>query len=390
MKFSWLENLVKEGSVSQADADYIHQDCERLVKVAERVTPEQFKEALKQLLSFGLVTLGYGFASNKFSEIMKNRGNMNAMEETKSFLHNHPDLSGQKELVDARLREIAQNAPSVLADKDLALKLVKRNLTKGFNNTDIESLRKLQLVITSSSGGNMSDVSKSMNSMQEAALKKVGSPQKISMSEVGDMTYDAYVICKTAAPGVGKLFSGRMGELMAIPLGLAGANLLMSTAAGVGNVIRDKMDQRDFAKQLENSFNMAVKESDPERERLQSDPAAARKAFETLVHFAPNVAAQPQAARSFMSRILEYQDQGVQVEDVKNLVEIERNFRSATSKPSPFFSAFSQTGKMLGLDKTVARATETATKPYSDAYQHAVSEELSSQLPTVDPAVVGG
>ena len=165
------------------------------------------------------------------------------------------------------------------------------------------------------------------------------------------------------------MFGEKVQAALAGGLATVMAGGLVATGAGMVNHFKAKSDQKELADRLEVSFSTAMKESHPENELLRENPVAARKAFETLTHFSPGIATEPRAARSFIHKILSYEDAALHTDDIKGLVDVEKNFQAVANTQSPFFSAFAATGKIVGLDKSIAQGSDAMVSPYMDSYK---------------------
>ena len=131
-----------------------------------------------------------------------------------------------------------------------------------------------------------------------------------------------------------------------------------------------KQSKKDLEKRLKSSFNSALKMSDPDQEPLHNNREGAHKAFKTLAHFAPHVAAEPSAARAFMNKMVSY-DMGVDIGSIKDLTDIEKNL-SQVSKDPDFLQGFRAGTEATGLKNIVSQSAGKALGPA----QTALGEEL--------------
>jgi len=184
----------------------------------------------------------------------------------------------------------------------------------------------------------------------------------VSAEKLGKIYAD--VICIMESRGVDKLASeagafSKFFETLAIA---AGVGATAGVGMGTVNYVNSKLNARNLREELQKSFNEAMKRSHPTDEPLHANKDKARQAFETLVHFAPNVARDPSAARGFMNSMIRYNlgtDPGV----VKELSEIERNI--ASIKPmNPFVEGFSSGAKMMDIGKSVSKVTGDVAKKH--------------------------
>jgi hypothetical protein len=119
--------------------------------------------------------------------------------------------------------------------------------------------------------------------------------------------------------------------------------------------------QKNREEKLRNSFLEAMKRSDPGKEPLHANKDKAMQAFQTLTHFAPNVAADPEAARAFMLNLISM-DQGVQVGAIKDLSEIEKNLKATKSK-QPFLEGLQVGTEFAGMPSALGKATGELMSP---------------------------
>jgi len=394
MKYKWLEELVKEGSVRADAAETIYSDCRNLAKTANM---EQLKKLWTEISPMIQGLGGLAITASSLAELpetidkmMMSQRDVSSMDKTKELISNTPELASNLPKAEARFREIVQYAPSVAANPEMAMRIIKKTLHSGLTDRDIENLQTMQMTANAGIGGSYSrqaNYGQFLTDKMNARMEKVSSVGAIRPEILGHIAFDVNSLLevgieKNAGIGdfISKAFKGRMGPFLAMPLIAGAAQLGVGAVAGVGNMAKEKVRQNNFKDQLEKSFATAVSESDVDRELLKQNPSDARKAFETLVHFAPSIAVQPQAARSFMQKMLAYEDQALQPSDIKDLVSIEKDFRSAAGAKSPFFDAFNATGKLLGLGSTISGTTSSVVKPYLQAHEEATRHDISSQM----------
>ena len=80
-----------------------------------------------------------------------------------------------------------------------------------------------------------------------------------------------------------------------------------------------------------------------------------------LVHFAPHVAAEPTAARTFMKKLVEYES-GPNAADLKDLTDIEQNMVGVSTGPS----AFAESMKTLGVGGVLGKTWLDTISPYQE------------------------
>lgn len=386
MQYSWLEKLAKEGRVRPDVKAAIYNDCSSIIqKTAEGRNSfmDLFTknagqdEALSQVIAeakdfaqrnaISLSGLAYGG-----SVVFKGVKNFFGKEkEFKTILQNRKEITSDdqvgtyKDKAAARFDEIVKVAPRVAFNKDLAKRLVVDRLHSGFSSQDLQNLAGIQAAHSASVKSPMdhTDVDKS-SKRYSGFLDKNDMSKKASVSaeKLGKIYAD--VICIMESRGVDKLASetgafSKFFETLAIA---AGVGATAGVGMGTVNYVNSKLNARNLREELQKSFNEAMKRSHPTDEPLHANKEKARQAFETLVHFAPNVARDPSAARGFMNSMIRYNlgtDPGV----VKELSEIERNI--ASIKPmNPFVEGFSSGAKMMDMGKSVSKVTGDVAKQH--------------------------
>ena len=393
MMFDWLSDMVEEGLDSKTAAVNIMNDCREIAKDA--MSPEAM-DKIKELgmgAAGGVAMFGVNQLMNMGMKHYHMRADVGAMKKVKAELHADPMLGADKGKTDARFLELVRHAPAIATDSEKAKRIIKKHFRNGFSDADIEKLQNLQMMAMSSASDagattSFSEAMKYEKGVKDRMMKSASAPMNGQDAELlGHVAYDVYSLQNTFEKNAnifkrflakGKEIAGRnqrLADIAAVTALMTGASAATAAAAGAASHVKDKIDQKNFNEKLEQSYMTALKEA-PKDSILRDRPHDARKAFETLVHFSPNIAAEPRAAQSFMNKMLAYEQIGVEPSDIKDLVEIERNYRQSNSKPSPFFSAFSSTGKMLGLDKSINQGMSAATKPYADAAEQATRQEL--------------
>ena len=188
-----------------------------------------------------------------------------------------------------------------------------------------------------------------------------------SQKAMGEITEKLESLLERAKPqpySTGKLLHS-VGLLTGIPL-----------AAGIGlggfKHMENKLEQKKLQKKLEASFDAAMKSKDTAGETLRSNRADAREAFNTLAHFAPHVAAQPTAARSFMSKMVDIGGAGAHLttDEIKTLAQTQELIRKG--KVQPFAEGFGAGVSSMGLGGAMVRGLSGAGD--------VMSEQLGSAL----------
>jgi hypothetical protein len=279
---------------------------------------------------------------------VQSKSSLKQIEENKKKMLEHPEFKDYPEKVEARFQEIAQVAPNVAAHAPLLERIMKKSLHSGLSDADAEKLSILQF--------------------QAAPKTKLQSKTASMRPEVVGMLLADIVQLTKVADAPPEHFM--MPFLKAIGVMTGGALVAGAVGGGI-SALKSTIDAHDMKNKLDASFKSAVKLSDPDKEPLHSDMERAREAFKVLAHFAPHVALQPQAARTFMNNMISFsgtagtRDFPVQVPQLKDLTEIEKNI-GHSSKPG-FMEGFTGTLDATGLGGTIGKTTELAGKAISGA-----------------------
>jgi len=372
MKLTWLEDMVKEGAVSETARDAIYKDCDLLVKVAASPSAKEYAQRAalatgefmqKNQTLFDLVGTSLGMAGlaslkKKYDVAKELKTVKSNIADVRSSLVRHADFSPHQEKAMARFDELVKIAPSVARNPDLVFRILKEKVHSGFSGQDVQNLALIQSSYTPSMTAQMNLSQK----VKTASAVRTGE----SLAAILFMAKEATVRVRTLGQSVENML-----VTLAIPL-LGGIGL------GTVKHLVDSRDKKKMEADLTHSFEQAVKGSDPDRDGLLSNKEKARQAFQILAHFSPHVALQPDAARSFMSKIIHYDSTGrgaVQVEDIKNLSDIQRN-HSGASRSNSFFSGLEAGSKALGLDSALKSGIGGITGPLDTELRHQAIQDL--------------
>jgi len=371
MKYAWLEDLVKEGQVRPEVAAEIYASCKEAAMSPEMASGlKSMREALLRDFPAAAVGALAGFAGQHAYEKQKAKwafGNMGKdVEKTRDALIKKPEFKGNEDKFNARLNEIAKFSPAVAGNAAVAERLLKRTLHSGLSDSDVEKLVEMQ----------------SRMSVPNYETFKLLSEKQASF--VGETLADVVSLVKTAAPDKGRawsVFSRRILPVLGMSVGVPLAGGVM---AGTASAVRGHFEKKQLQKDLEKSFQAAIKASDPDKEPLHQNMEKAREAFNALVHFAPSVALQPQAARGFMSKIVSY-NQGMNTADLKDLAEIQKNVQQGKA-PGGFLHGLVEGSKVLGLQQ----AASHPAKELSNVYTKDMLDEMTSQGSGSQWSALGG
>lgn len=307
------------------------------------------EELAKKVAPFVIGGLGLGGAY-LHGKLVAHKDKTQVLKNRQAVVGGFEDPKDQAK-AEARFDEIAELAPSAAKSTSFMKKMVTDRLHVGLSSEDAQRLAILE---------------SNAKPRQSTLIPKVAS---IRPRVAGEIYADIYLTVKTAAPSMkwlGDKLSGNTAKMLAL-FTLPG--LSMAAAGGAAKMVSDKLDRKKLENQLEQAFQKAMDSSDPDKEPLKSNPEKARQAFQAMAHFAPHVAVQPDAARAFMSKIVAY-DQGINVGDIRDLSEIEKNI-SSTSPSKPFLQGFAQ-ATASGMGKVLA-------DPYVSDYSDRVREDLNTE-----------
>jgi len=372
MQYAWLEKLSSEGYVRPEAREQIYRDCSNLLKHASAPAPNG-GETLAQAMGGAFMGMMSNFLGNALERkalgSIRMSGTLKKINTNREAIQSHPDFSQYPEKADARFMDLARIAPTIAAQESRALELVKEKLHTGFSSQDIGNLAILQAVYTAQDPAFASKTNKAME-------KKAG-------ESLGAMYADVLCIVKEA--GVAGIAPGTMLNALRNMAIVSSIPLLAGVGAGAVKSYVASRDSKALAGKLRDSYERALRDSDSEtsdEKKLREDPARAYQAFQTLAHFAPHVAMQPTAARSFMKRMVGYSEAGVgiDVDGLKGLSEIERNISQTNRGESPFFSGFHTGADLFGLSNTLSGTLKDTLSPLGQQSKGMVAKDLGISL----------
>jgi len=325
----------------------------------------------------GITATGVGVgAAASFLHTQKEIGNI---VKNRASIAANPEFGMDKEVALARFDELVRVAPKAAENPAMANRLVADRLHSGFTTEDFHSLAMYQ----SQHKKNLSDINSIAKKVDRLATKQA----EMSPEKIGEYYADVYAMCKVAAPGSTMEITKQLLKTIAI---MSGVGLVAGAGAGLVNTFSDRMEKSKLDAALDHSFNEAMKRSDPNRESLHANKEQARRAFNTLVHFAPHVAVEPSAARAFMNNIVAM-DLGPQTGTVKELADIEEKMQK-TKGHSPYFSGlYSGASKgttspflaglqggmaATGMSDIIGKTTGDVLRPFSDRAGEFVGGEI--------------
>lgn len=391
MQYALLEKLAADGHISASDKARIYGTCgDILAKVAFKnpfgkkapswkdvgeAWADQGKLLTRLLLPAGVVGGGAFLASKGLAA-----GEAKKINLCKYNLLQHPSFSGDKAKAEARFDELAKLAPAVAAKFELASRLVRSNLHSGFTSEDVQRLAQLQATYEK----NLFSSSSPSEAVQKALSKKASAlssqdagriaatlVQILAEAGLGNMNKTAAMPWK--ASGFDKA-TNIAKQVLTTGAIVSGFGALVGLGTGAINQAADiyKSKQKDI--KLRASFMEAMRRSDPGREPLHANKEKALQAFQTLTHFAPHVAADPEAARAFMLNLISM-DQGVQVGAIKDLSEIEKNLKTTRSE-NPFLKGFQAGAETVGVQGALGDVTKTVLDPFVEHGKAEIKREM--------------
>jgi hypothetical protein len=372
MQYAWLEKLSSEGYVRPEAREQIYRDCSNLLKHAS-APASGGGETLLQAVGSALGNWASNMAGNAIESKIRGSfqmsGTVKKINKNKAAILSHPDFSQYPEKAEARFMDLAKIAPTIAAQEGRAIDLVKEKLHTGFSSQDIGNLAILQAIYTSQDPAFTSKTNKAME-------KKAG-------ESLGAMYADVLCIVKEA--GIAGIAPGTMLNALRNMAIVSSIPLLAGVGAGAVKSYVASRDSKALAGKLRDSYERALRDSDSETsddKKLREDPARAYQAFQTLAHFAPHVAMQPTAARSFMKRMVGYSEAGVgiDVDGLKGLSEIERNMSQTNRGESPFFSGFETGAGLFGLSNTLSGTLSDTLSPLRQQSKAMVAKDLGISL----------
>lgn len=318
--------LRERGLIKEADA--VEKTANILDDMYGHITPEEIHNMINAVVGLGAAAATYAVHGAVKTKMEQNSVRNNIINMGKE-LQQDPMFASAPAKAKARLYEIARIAPHVTLNKELTKSIIKSKLHNGLTDEDKQNLVMLQSQYHSDP-----NVSSFM--------------PKVASAQLGEILADVVMIKEAGkSPSEFKNSLMMFGAAATMPL-------LAGLIGGAVNMGMAHMKQRNLKNDLENSYMKALSISDVDKEPLMQNKDKAREAFSTLARFAPQVALDPQAARSFMNKIVSY-DQGIDTSSVKELSEISKNL--SYGKPDDAFAVgFDATSKYVGAPNVMAPA----------------------------------
>lgn len=394
MNLPWLETLVKEGHVRPQVREMIYADCEYLLKTAKtkaqaireaelRVEQafDRFGARAKEIYEKNktLVVGASAFLGNMAGQKVTNwfRGKAHTKEQiatitaVKNTIKAHPAFAADPAKAEVRYLELVKIAPALAANPHIAIPLVKEKLNSGFSAMDIQSLAIIQSNYQPNAGAQRGMTDTILRSQMPFPKVAAEENQGRSLEKIGDTLATITHMYKEAGVSFNTLGRAAQNALV-----LSAIPVLGGVGVGAVKHMMGTRNKQELQTKLESSFNRAIQLSDPEKDSLKQNKEKARQAFQILAHFSPHVALEPHAAKSFMAKLVEY-DSKVQVDDIKNLSEIQRNYDSSKSGPA-FFEGLAAGSKALGLESSLKSSLSGIGEPLSEDLKDLVRKDLKA------------
>lgn len=391
MRYAWLEDFVEEGLVRKEAAAAIYRDCSDLL---EKNANEGLKPEISKALIYGIgqATLlsGAAMAARNMRRRILDAETKAKIDVIRSRLVTQfPPKDREK--AEARYNEVIRFAPSLATNEEFMRKYLRAKVRNGMTDRDTQALIGAQLKInpgifgyssmakTASEETSEAKAVVAANSMAEACMAA-----HIKLSDEDFCKSASHILRvmgaaaaveleKTAAPK--KLPGGFTDQLKNVLYRVAPHAIIAGGISG-GYLASKAIQDRNMAKKLEESYHKAIQMS-PDSV-LTEKPAEARQAFKTLAHFAPHVAAEPYAAKAFMSKIVSY-EQGPATGDIKDLADIEKNIGAVRG------GMLDMLGKSMAasggaLMKGVTGTWEDTTQPHQDALNADIATRIDQGI----------
>lgn len=350
MRQLWLEKMASDGLIRPESVPHIYNEVNCFMKQGEKtfggvMTPEKFEHIIS-----GMAGAVAGAGTTALVQFLKKKWDQRAVRKnilkSRSSVINSFEQPEDKEKAKSRFDEIMRYAPNVAENPILAKKIVDSNLHSGLSDDTAQRLALIQASYVSTDYGHEHKDRMSM-------IPKVAS---IRPEVVGELAADVFVMAKSAA-----LFTGKdIADSLKTILTYSAVPLTAGMIGGLVSSVSDKIKDKKLKENLDHSFREAVNGApESHKEIFRQDMDKTRQAFGALAHFAPHVALQPHAARTFMKKMIDYYEQGgMNVTDVKELTEIEKNIGN-TQKPGSFSRGFEGGTKFFGVSP-ISKGVESA------------------------------
>ena len=306
----------------------------------------------------------------------------------------------------ARFEEILEIAPSLAQDPLTMQRVVANTLHSGLSRDEKNYLRQIQV-----SEGNtlwdMGRINQSMLKGREGAMKGrlkkalgksaairadhlatvfevihegIGGNEKVA---AGSLDTSIQRVASTNAskylksglnPTLGNVTANALKTLALV----SSVPLIAGGLSGITRTVMDYKRKKDLDKSLKASYDYAMGGKDDASRELRDNRSKAESAFESLVHFAPDVATQKGAAKAFLYKMISVggPDVGITSGDIKDLTDIQKNLTNSKGD-HPFVAGFGAAGKLTGLSNITSSTISETTKPFTQQSAEMAEAHLS-------------
>lgn len=277
----------------------------------------------------------------------------------------------------ARFEEIIEVAPSLAQDPLTMQKMVSNTLHSGLSKDDKNYLRQMQV----SEGNSLWDMGRINTTMLKAreggmtrrlkkALGKSAAIRADHLATVFEVIHEgiggnekvAAQYVGAVKPTLGNVSANALKTLALV----AAVPLIAGGLSGVARTVMDYKKKNDLDKSLKASYEHAMGGKDDASRELRENRDKSQSAFESLVHFAPDVATQKGAAKAFLYKMISVggPDVGITSGDIKDLTDIQKNLTNSKGD-HPFVAGFSAAGKLTGLSNITSSTISDTAKPFT-------------------------
>ena len=377
MRFSWLEKMAEEGDVRPEAMERIYEHCSEIMEKSAEID-EESKKVMTALLMGQQPTVSYmGRKNYKFRVDQRTKAQTQMTKSRVIPMFSQKD----QEKAEARFEEIIKYAPSLGAVEPIMRKLVK-NKINGLTDQDVRALVNVQLKMMKDPLQRADYDQETSKELYQIGTKYASSKEEYLASLGGDLA-DGYaavegVFSKIARPTWGApakrprtLPASGKDILKFLGLSLGASALGTGLTAGL-QMIKEKQQENRMKASLNDSLQKVMVNLKP----TGVTPAKAEKAFKTLVHFAPHIAAEPVAATTFVKRLSDYGNE-VETSDLKALTEIQRNM---SGQNSGALNAIQMGLNEAGFNRTLGQAWGTVMQAQGDHLNQGMEERIKEGL----------
>jgi hypothetical protein len=386
MRYAFLDKLAEDGDISRADRDQIYDSCsDVLTKVAFRMNPfrekmptlgealaELGRDILQKFMVPAAIVGSAAYGLKKLDEKVITpgiaRSDMAKLLKTKVGIINSPDFALDRAKASARFDELMKIAPAVALKPNVAKRLVADRLHSGFTPEDAQRLIQMQAtyekspftsaVPSESIAARMPKTASALSSAQQGELAATIVQLLGEASFLTDKTASLIPWKRTNVQKTTDVAK----EVLRTAAIVSGFGALIGVGAGAINTGASLISKKRKADKIKKSYMEAMRRSDPATEPLHANEERSLRAFQTLAHFSPNTAMDPEAARAFMLNLVNT-NMGAQTSIIKDLANIEKDLKQ--SRPSsPFLTGLGAGLQHGGFTGAITDVTKGVMHPF--------------------------